>query len=62
MTWQDKAEWLWLHGYDLSICAVNGIDNHWMATINGEGRRYSSSIEDAICQVYEWVVKESKTE
>jgi hypothetical protein len=60
-TWQDKAEWLRIHGYFLSIDALDTADidgNKWMAAIEGQGRRYTSTIEEAVEQVYEWVISE----
>lgn len=58
MTWQEKAEWLRVHGYVLSIDALEeDDDNRWVASIGGKGRRYALTIEDAISQVYEWITK-----
>jgi serine/threonine-protein kinase RIO1 len=58
-TWQDKAEELRERGYMLNIYAMAELDgNKWVASIEGEGRRYSLTIENAIEQVYEWVAKE----
>ncbi len=59
VTWQEKAEWLRMHGYCLSIDALssNGDKMKWKASAEGEGRRYAETIEGAIEQVYEWVTK-----
>ena len=57
MTWQEKAEWLRVHGYYLSIYALEAHSSKWVASIEGEGTRYDMTIEGAIEQVYEWVTK-----
>lgn len=60
-TWQEKAEWLRIHGHPLTIHAysIGEIANEkWQASIAGEGIRYASTIPEAIEQVYKWVIKE----
>jgi hypothetical protein len=59
ITWQEKAEWLRENGYLLQIYALaEDSEDNWMACVGGEGRRYAKTIEVAIEQVYDWIIKD----
>ena len=63
MTWVEKAEKLRSEGYHLIIEEYGGgmqpndqdDNDRWCASINGEGKRYSSTMQGAIEAVYELV-------
>ncbi len=52
--WKKDAEWLQENGYPLVIEALSTcdpLDDKWLASISGEGRRYAATISEAVSQV-----------
>lgn len=57
-TWQDKAEWLRINGYGLSLHTLDGEDGYkWMATAEGGGREYAPTIGEAVELIYKRVTQ-----
>lgn len=58
MTWEEKAEWLRSHGWQLVIEPNPEEEEKWEASIAGEGRKQGATIGEAVEKVYEWVTTE----
>jgi hypothetical protein len=64
-TWEEKAEELRRKGYHLIIEEYGGgmqpndegDNDRWVASIDGEGRRYASTIQGAVEAMYKWIFK-----